>query len=529
MHRTLASLPKFLWASFFIPGILQAQPSKTALPAAQLPATVTATTVASYFNGFDEFVESVMNEWHVPGLAVAAIKDGEVVFSKGYGYRDVARELPMTPRTLLAIGSNSKSFTAMILGMLAEEGKLDWNEPVRTYLPGFQLFDEGAANQMTPRDLVTHRSGLPRHDVLWYGRSYSRKELFDRLRYIQPTTTFRGRWQYQNLMFMTAGYLAERITGRSWEDLVRERIFQPLGMARSNLSVTDSPTSDDFALPYMLIEDELSAIPFRNLDAVGPAGSINSTVEEMIRYVQMHINQGEYNGTRIISDETAALMQRPHSTVPGEPQHPEVGYASYGLGLMVTTYHGRKLVQHGGGIDGFISSMSWMPREKLGVVVLTNFSGFNPVPTIVQRNVYDRLLEVEPVDWVGRTREDQEEFEKKQAEQREKREANRKNGTSMSHVALSDYMGRYAHPGYGVIEIATSGEKLTIAMDRFRGVLEHYHYDVFKIEAADPRQPIDDMLITFLYNKEGNIDRVALPLEPTVDDIVFNKNQEEAQ
>src|SRR5438552_12180302 len=186
-------------------------------PRAPAPAPAPAARATSRaLSGLDQFVTAQMTEWHVPGLALGIIQDGRVVLLKGYGFRDVEQKLPVTPRTLMAIGSNSKSFTVVLMGMLADSGKLDWDKPVRTYLPDFQLYDDFATREMTPRDLVTHRSGLPRHDGLWYGRSFNREELYRRLKYLEPSASFRSRWQYQNLMFLTAGYLVERRTGRSW-------------------------------------------------------------------------------------------------------------------------------------------------------------------------------------------------------------------------------------------------------------------------------------------------------------------------
>src|SRR6266571_8691537 len=215
------------------------------------PASRSAISGDRALRGLDDFVARVMKEWQVPGLALGVIQDGKPVLLKGYGYRDVEKRLPVTPRTLMAIGSNTKSFTVVLMGMLADSGKLEWDKPVRTYLPDFQLYDELASEAMTPRDLVTHRSGLPRHDLFWYGGSLGREEMYRLLRYLEPNTSFRGRWQYQNLMFMTAGYLVEKRTGRSWDDLIRERLFTPLKMARSNTSVRDLPASDDAALAYV--------------------------------------------------------------------------------------------------------------------------------------------------------------------------------------------------------------------------------------------------------------------------------------
>jgi len=505
---------------------------------AVLPTTALPQAAPKGLQGLDQYVTGVMQEWHVPGLALGVIQDGRPVLLQGYGFRDVEGRLPVTPRTLMAIGSNTKSFTVVLMGMLVDSGKLDWDKPVRTYLPDFQLYDQFATQEMTPRDLVTHRSGLPRHDAVWYGRSFTRAELYQRLRYLEPSASFRSRWQYQNLMFMTAGYLVERLTGRSWDDLVRERIFQPLGMNRSNTSVRDLPASDDYALAYFwrdcpapgaaggsrsqALPCGLSKIPYRNIDAVAPAGSINSSAEEMLHYIQFHLDSGFYAGRPLLSKRNATLMQTPQMLV-GDPEiwPDELGTASYGLGLSITTYRGRKLVQHGGGIDGFISQMAWMPKERIGVVVLTNLSGNNPVPNIVTRHVLDRLLGLEPIDWVARIKKQQEEARARQETQRQERAAERKPGTSPSHP-LAAYAGEYEHPGYGRLTVGLNGEALELSYEAFRVPLTHFHYDVFTIEDEGNIVPLSGR-VTFLMNQKGDVDRIAVPFEPNVPDIVFRR------
>jgi CubicO group peptidase (beta-lactamase class C family) len=499
------------------------------LIAAAMPLAVAQPT-ADPFAGFDPFVESVMKEWSIPGLAVGAIKDGKVVLAKGYGLRDVEKGLPVTEKTLMAIGSNSKSFTVTLMGMLSDEGKLDWDKPVREYLPDFQLQNDAATRMMTPTDLVTHRSGLPRHDRMWFATGLSRKEMYDRLRFLEPSATFRQRYQYNNLMFMTAGYLTEKITGDSWENLIKQRIFMPLGMTRSNTSVRDMPASGDHALPYLMRDRKVTAVPYRNIDAVGPAGSINSSVEEMLKYVQMHIDQGNAGGRQIISKRFSALMQSLHSAPPPNldldaPTYTEFGPGGYGLGVNVRSYRGQKIVEHGGGIDGFISAMSWMPHARVGVIVLTNFSGVNPVPPVVVSNVYDRLLGLEQVDFRSRAKATQARNERQGTERERKRAAERVMGTSPSRP-LAQFTGTFEHPAYGPVTIVEKDGGLAVTHGSETTTYEHFHYDVFQpVATKDTMEWSARPRISFTSGVSGKLDKVAIPLEPALPDIVFTRKR----
>lgn len=471
--------------------------------------------------GFDKFVENTMKEWKIPGLAIAVIQDDKVIHAKGYGFRDIENKLPVTPNTLFAIGSITKSFTVTSLGMLNDDGKLEWDEPVHTYLPAFQLHDLVASEHMNAVDLVTHRSGLPRHDFLWYGSDFTREEMFHRLKFIEPSEEFRIAFQYQNLMYMTAGYLAGQISSMTWETLVQKRILDPLGMKTSNFSVNKSKKMEDFAYPYTERKDKVQKIPFRNIDEIGPAGSINSSVNEMIRYVQLHINKGKFGEEQLLSDNNAIKMQTPQMVMGGTIQYDELGHNSYGMGLFITTYQGQKMVQHGGGIDGFISLLSFLPRKKMGAIVLTNFSGNNPVPTIVTRNVYDRLLEVDQVDWVSRVKEQQEKAEKSRQEAKEKKYSNKKVGTSPSHE-LADYVGSYEHPGYGVVNVENENSHLKLTFNQMSDSLKHFHYDIFEIP-EESTTPFANKKVRFDYDENGNIDRVFIPFETQVDQIIFTR------
>ena len=485
--------------------------------------------------GLDPFVERTMADWKMPGLALAVIKDGRVIHSRGYGLRDVEKGLPVTSKTLFAIGSISKSFTVTGLAMLADEGKLDWDRPVRDAWPEFRLKDRALAEAVTPRDLLTHRTGLPRHDLVWFRSGLSRPQLLDAIRHLDASRELRAEWQYNNLMYLAAGSLIERLAGRSWEDFTRERIFKPLGMAASNFSVEDSKKVDDHARPYSKVGKDIRLISFCNIDAIAPAGSINSNVEEMIRYVRLQLDSGKYEGKSLFSPTMAGRMQSPQMVIADEdagplhaPTFAELGHTSYGSGLFVTTYRGHKLVWHSGSIDGFSALMAFLPREKVGLIVLTNLSGNRPVPVCVARYVFDRALGLEPIDWAARAKEIDRKAETSGAEGKSKAAAERKPNTSPSHP-LPSYAGLYEHPAYGSARIGVEGGRLKFSWRGGSAPLTHRHYDVFDTEVGDDADDDDTVVpkarVTFGYDSKGEIDRMSMPLESEVADIVFTRRR----
>ena len=479
--------------------------------------------VVTRLKGFDDAVRSTMERWKVPGLAITIVKDGEVVLQEGFGQRDVDRNLPVTPQTLFALGSGTKAFTTMALGLLVEDGKLDWDTPVRTYLPDFKLSDPFATERMTARDLVTHRSGLPRHDLAWYSSSESRAELVRRMRYLEPNNDFRTVWQYQNLMYMTAGYLVECLSGQTWEEFVRQRIFRSLEMNGSNFSVEVSQASPDYALPYQEKDDALKQMPFYSQWAVGPAGSINTSVADMSRWLLLHLGKGRYRETALISEGQIRQMQAPQMVMPQESKYAELSNVSYGLGWFVESYRGHDFVQHGGNIDGFSSLTTLMPRDNIGVVVLCNLNG-TPVPMIACLDAYDRLLGLDPVPWSDRFKADESEFKAGIERSKTKDETDRIAGTQPSHP-IESYTGDFAHPGYGLLSLKLVDGELQAALNGLTLPARHYHYDTFEMEYA----PFDVRFkATFSTNVRGDIDAVAIPLEPTVGDIVFRRSADTA-
>jgi CubicO group peptidase (beta-lactamase class C family) len=467
----------------------------------------------------DGIVAAAMDEWSIPGLALAIIADGDVVLAQGYGYRHAESKLAVTPGTLFPIASLTKPFTATLLATLVDDGILQWDRPVVEYLPDFRLSDEHLTHAVTARDLVTHQSGLPRHDFVWYGTDLSPHELYERLRFLEPSEPLRGEWQYQNLMFMTAGYLAAEVSGSSWERLVEQRLLAPLEMEDATFSLRQLKERADIAFPYAEGAHGPRRVPFRSMDAVGPAGSISATVEELSRFVSMLVNEGRYDGHPVVSPAVVRHLLEPQVDLPAEAVDPALGASAYGLGLVLSTYDGERMAHHEGGVDGFVSLLSFLPDAKIGVVVLTNYSGDNPVPWIVTRHIYDRLLQRPRRDWMAYARDT---ATLRQSQPRRTPVASGPVGTWRSGPArplLADYAGSYWHPAYGEVDIVLGGGTLSMRFHGIDATLEPAGKHRYRVSDG----PLRGLSLAFFGNGVNRIDRVAIPWEPEVSDIVFTR------
>jgi CubicO group peptidase (beta-lactamase class C family) len=477
--------------------------------------------------GFDEVVGKGLDQLKVPGVAIAVVKGREVILAKGYGYRDVDKKLPVTADTLMAIGSSTKAFTAFLLGTLVDKGKVEWDKPVRSFIPWFRLYDAQAGERLTPRDLVTHRSGLPRHDLLWYNNhTATRESLVRSLAYLQPSADLREKWQYNNLMFLTAGFLVETVTGRSWEANVRSLVFEPLGMTRSNFSVADSQKDADFAFPYDERDGKIKKIPFRDITTIGPAGSINSSVNEMSRWVMVHINGGRLGDKQVIGADTLADLHRPYMTTGAVPTRPDITPFDYALGWMVDNYRGHNRVHHGGNIDGFSAMVSLWPDDDLGFVILTNMNGTG-LPELLIRTAADRILGLEAVDWIGDAAKKIAAGREVGKKAEENKTARRRPGTVPAHK-LEEYAGDYRHPGYGDLKVTLEAGRLGFVYNGIATPLSHWHFETFNGgKAEDPA--FEDMKLTFRTDVNGYVVGVSIPFEASVDDIYFAKKPDARQ
>ncbi len=470
--------------------------------------------------GFREFVVKAMAEWKVPGMAVSIVKDGKVIFAEGFGLRDVKQGLKVTPHTIFPIGSCSKAFTAADVGILVDEGKVDWDEPVRTYLPDFELQDEYASGHATPRDLLSHRTGLPRHDLMWIGGQFDRRELYNRLRYLEMNKEFRSAWQYQNLMFMTAGYLVGKVDGSSWEDFTQRRILDPLAMKETNFSVALTQETADFSQPYMEIKDKVEQVPFRDITAVGPAGSIDSSVLDMAQWVLMNLNKGKSGDKQIVSEASMAEIHSPQMLIPSPIRYDEILYSSYGMGWVIEPYRGHLLVWHNGGIDGFISQVAFLPRENAGLVILSNLNE-TPLPVIVSHNIVDRLLGLDQVDWNKRAKDGIAKAKAEDEKAQKEEDKDRKLNTQLSHP-LADYVGDYENPGYGTVSVVKDGDGLKLKTPLLEGPLSHYHYDVFELKALLLGSE-QKSKVAFATDLKGHIASLSVQMEPSARDIMFSR------
>lgn len=470
------------------------------------------TDVQEKLQGFSSFVNGLLEEWKVPGLAVAVVKDGEVVLAEGFGVRDITTGEQVTSETVFAIASVSKAFTTMAMGMLADEGKLDWDTPVKRYLPQFKLSDVYRTDHLTPRDMVCHRSGISRHDAIWYNnQKYSRAELVERMQYLEPNAGFRQVWQYNNMMYIAAGHLVEQVAGVSYEEFVQKRIFEPLKMRNSTFTIAESQKNENLARPHALSQDELIAIDLLHVDLLGPAGSINSTVEDLANWALLHLNEGAFADAELISKKNLKEMHRPQMVIGDDLTYKEIGYRSYGLGWHILPYRGYNVVRHSGGIDGFTTLVTLMPEEKIGVVVLTNRED-NPLTYVTSYNLYDRLLGLDLIDWNARLREEQEKMKAQDNQEKADKLAGRVEGTSTSHP-LADYLGTYQQEAYGEIEVQAAGDGLQLVYNDIVYTMTHHHYDVFFAEHEAPTYHFNNLVTFFTDSVTGEIRSLSLSFE----------------
>ncbi|HEX2645132.1 MAG TPA: serine hydrolase [Thermoanaerobaculia bacterium] len=475
---------------------------------------------AAALAGLDAVIDQALQDQKIPGAAVGVVVGDEVVLLKGYGYRDLENRQPMTPDTILPIASVSKQLTVAALATLVRRGKLDWDRPVRDVMPEFRLHDDYATLHATPRDLVTHRIGLPRHDLAWFGSPLSREEIYGNLRYFDFSRDIRTRFQYNNLMFMAAGFLGGRVAGSSWEELVRQSIFEPLAMRRSSFSLADLARDPDHAKGYQLgAKRQIVPSPFESSEAIGPAGGVNSTARDLVQYLRMMLAGGTFEGRRVLLEGDVQAMMQPAVPV-GTATFPEFGFLSYGMGLFVETYRGFETARHGGDMPGAAVQVVLVPKEHIGIVVLTNRS-YAVLRDGLPYEIIDRLLGLPSADLIRRNAEVEAKTLAGEEAAKAEGATGRKPGTRPAHP-LADYAGDYSHPGYGTARIDLEKNRLFLTYHGFKTPLDHWHYEVFRAP-QDPTNRLDLVRLQFETDLDGDVSSLAIPFEPEVSPIHFTR------
>lgn len=478
----------------------------------------------------DAYVARAMKTFEVPGMAVAIVKDGRVVVTKGYGVRRLGEATAVDADTLFGIGSNTKAFTTAALATLVDEGKISWDDPVYQRLPGFQMYDPYVSHEMTIRDLLCHRSGmgLGEGDLLfWPNTTFTREEVIYRLRFMKPATSFRSHYAYDNLLYIAAGQIIPAVTGKSWEEYIRERILRPLGMTQSTLSNANFKAGDNVGWPHSRLDGKLQSIAFVPLDNAAPAGAINSSVNEMAKWVMLQLGHGKFpeREGRLFSEKQSAEMWSAQTIqgtgMPVQLAALKPNFAAYGLGWGLRDYHGRKLVSHSGGVAGTVTRVMLVPEEKLGVVILTNAEEEGAFESVLF-HVLDHYFGVSGNDWIAAFQAAKD-AERREAEEITKNRAAGRAANSKPGLPVEKYAGVYSDAWYGTATLRAEGGKLVFSLDhtpKAVGDVEHWQYETFRVHWRD--RVMEDAFLTFTLTPGGAVDHFTVQAVSPLADFSFD-------
>jgi CubicO group peptidase (beta-lactamase class C family) len=499
---TAAKIAIGLLAFSFTP-ILQAQPAPTI-------------DVNQKLAGFDAFMEKTLKDWNAPGIGVGIVVGDKLVFAKGYGYRDYEKKLPITAQTLYPIASNTKLFTAVAAGFLVDEGKLTWDRPIRESVPTINFHSDYLNNTITLRDMLSHRTGITRHDSIWYKSDYSTKELFERLKYLEPKEQPRQIFLYNNMMYAGVGYTIQLQSGKPWAQFVREKIFQPLEMTHTVVSIADMLKQPDYGVPFTERRDsfEIYKIPYyEDTDGLAAAGAIVSNIEDMSHWLIALMNDGKYNGKQVLPAKALQATMEPAIALPNTAGETrgwwEVLNRAYGMGRWTASYRGRLIAFHGGDLPGFHSQISFMPNEHIGVIVFVIGDHIAPLYNPISYNVYERLLGMNQTAWTDRLLDIRLKGKKADTEARGKAGVGRVSNTKPSH-AIGDYVGEYENPAYGILKIGMKDNQLQFEFHKIKMPMSHFHYDRF--DTPDDEQD-GKWSVNFATNPQGDIDKATMSLD----------------
>jgi CubicO group peptidase (beta-lactamase class C family) len=451
----------------------------------------------------DDIVRQALLAWRAPGVAVAIVREDKIVYLKGHGVKQSGKNDPVTPATLFPIASCTKAFTTTALGMLVDEEKMDWDDPVREHLRWFKLADPLADTRVTLRDLVTHRTGLGSHDLLWYRSPWDRDEIIRRIGSAPFKHSFRSTFQYQSTMFAAAGAALESAAGKKWEDFIQKRVFDPLGMASSCCTTTAAEKFADRSSPHQMIDNQPRVIPEYQLSYPDPAGSIYSNARDLGRWVRFHLGDGTFEGKRLLSAKTLQETHSPQMVIRldgvARDMNPDTRQMNYGLGWVLQDYRGHFLVSHAGAIDGFRAHITLVPDAKLGIALLNNLHRTH-MNLALSNQLVDHLLGLPEKDWNAYVARQVDQAEEAARAQLRDREARRRPGTRPS-LDLAAYVGAYEDPAYGTAEIALLDGTLVWKWSTFTSELDHYQNDTFVVR----NELIGSPRLRFTIGQDGQV------------------------
>ncbi len=488
-----------------------------------LALTVLATGLSSAqtrsLTQLDAYIKNAMQDWRIPGLAIAIVKDGQVIHERGFGTRTLGKNQPVDENTLFAIASNTKAFTATAIGLLVQDGKASWDNPVLKWMPDFQMYDPVVTRKICIRDLLCHRAGLGlwAGDLTWWNSTYDKDEVIRRIRFQKPACDFRTEYHYTNLMFLVAGEIIPHVTDLSWSQFIQQRLFEPLEMNRSTTSITDLTNLSNVATPHSLIDNHVAAVSYTNMNNCRPAGAINSSVHDMSHWMQLQLNNGVYKGKTIVKPEIIRETRKPHNLMivndGTKKLNPYTHFSAYALGLRLHDYRGRFVVNHTGGLDGMLSYFGFMPDENFGVIVMTNYDehGFHRVLPLY---VFDLMLGVDEKDWSQVYLDDFKARQERNEKALEDKWTNRAEGTQPSHT-LEAYAGTYTSKVYGEAKISLENEELKLRLSAHpdcEAVVKHWHYDTF--QARWNNRLWRESYVYFKLNGRGEITNFLMSIRP---------------
>ncbi len=469
------------------------------------------TTYAKEIKTFDAYIEQARQAWNVPGLAVAVVKDNQILLAKGYGVKQLGQPGAVDAETMFACASTTKAMTAVCMGILVDEGKVKWDDPVIQYLPDFQLYDPYVTRELRVRDLFLHNSGVSNSDFLWSGMTLSPDEILRKMRLIKPSYPLRGGFAYQNVFYLAAGQVIEKVSGQPWEVFIRQRIFEPLRMSRTQPTRAATAGDANQASPHYTIKETITVIPNMSPDQVAPAGAVWSSIGDMSKWVRCMLDSSKYEGGRLLRPATFKELFRPQNLIPINQFYPtwqltKPNWTTYALGWFQHDYKGKKVNLHTGSLAGAIAIHGQLPEANLGIYVFGNLDHAE-IRHALMYKAFDLFALGGNRDWSAELLKLYGDLEAHGDQSKQDFEAKRVVNTRSS-LPLQAYTGHYADPLYGELEITAEGNsKLVFMLNQVeKATLEHWHYDTFYGDYEKPWYGTGKA--RFELNTDGKIEKV---------------------